>query len=228
MVEIISEIGQNFNGDLDLAILLIREAKKCGADVAKFQWFNVQLCYPLESPWYTHATKCQLSMKQVKVLMEECDRTGIEFMTSVFDENRVTWCEELGVKRYKIACRSFFDKPLLDAVEATGKEVIQSVPYNLHIPKHRRKNFKYLYCVNKYPARPEEVDILNVDFTEYDGFSDHTIGTAVPIQAMQQGASIIEKHFTLDKKAEGPDHKCSMTPDELECLVRYRAITGGA
>lgn len=228
MVEIISEIGQNFQSDINFAKMLIHEAKRCGANTAKFQFYNVDLIYKPTDRWYAWAKNCQLSIKDVKALMDECEKVGIDFLCSVFDENRVRWCEELGVKRYKIACRSFFDKPLLDMVEATGKEVIQSIPFKVRIPKHRRKNFKYLYCVDKYPARPEEVDILNIDFSEYDGFSDHTIGTAVPIMAMQQGARIIEKHFTLDKKAEGPDHAGSMTPNELECLVRYRMITEGA
>jgi sialic acid synthase SpsE len=227
MCEIIAEIGQNWK-DLNFAKMLIREAKEHGADTAKFQFYNTDLIYKTTDRWYAWAKNCQLSTKDIKSLMDECEKQGIEFLCSVFDENRVKWCEELGVRRYKIACRSFFDKILLDAVEATGKEVIQSVPHRLKIPKHRRKNFKYLFCVNNYPAKPEDVDILNVDFQEYYGFSDHTVGTAIPIQAMQQGAKIIEKHFALDKKAEGPDHKCSMTPDELECLARYRAITKGA
>ena len=225
-VELIAEIGQNWGGSLEFARILIRLAKEAGADVAKFQWFNTDLIYRAKDPWRDEAKKCELSIKDVKTLMNECEVQGIEFMTSVFDTNRVKWCEELGVKRYKVACRSFFDRELLDAVEATGKPVLQSVPYKMKIPKKRRKNFKYLYCVNKYPASPEDVNVFNVDFGYYDGFSDHTIGTAIPILAMMQGARVIEKHFTTDKKLYGPDHACSMTPAELETLARFRTLVG--
>lgn len=224
-MEIIAEIGQNWE-DLNFAKMLIGMAKKAGADTVKFQFYNTDLIYSPEDQWYSHARKCQLTKKDVASLMDECEVQGIGFLISVFDENRVRWCEELGVKRYKIACRSFFDKKLLNAVEATGKPVIQSVPYNLKIPNHKRKNFKYLYCVNEYPASADTVDILNIDFIEYDGFSDHTVGTAVPIMAMLQGANIIEKHFTVDKRLHGPDHKCSMTPAELSTIARFKLLVG--
>jgi sialic acid synthase SpsE len=225
MPELIAEIGQNFSGSIEFAKALIDLAKQAGADVAKFQWYNTDFIYRKDDPWRDEAKRCELTKKDVKSLMDYCEIRGIEFLTSVFDTNRVKWCEELGVKRYKIACRSFDDDELLDAVEATGKPVIQSIPYDIGIWQPR-KNFKYLYCVNKYPASADEVDILNVDFSKYDGFSDHTIGTAVPILAMFQGAGIIEKHFTTDRRLPGPDHKCSMTPGELETLVRFKMLIG--
>jgi sialic acid synthase SpsE len=82
-------------------------------------------------------------------------------------------------------------------------------------------NPQFLYCVSKYPTEFSDLIFDKIDFTKYDGFSDHTIGITAPILAMSRGAKIIEKHFTLDKTMYGPDHACSMTPDELTSICKY-------
>lgn len=218
-MEIIAEIGQNHNGDMQLARELIRSAKRNGADVAKFQIFDADKVFGRENnEWYEYNCKTQLTRENVLYLAEECKKANIEFMASAFDAERVKWLEEAGVKRYKIASRSINNTELIEAVARTGKPMIISLGYwhKKEFPTINTKTQVYfLYCVSKYPARPEDLKLESVDFNKYAGFSDHTIGMTAALVALARGARIIEKHFTLDKNMYGPDHAGSMTPDEL-------------
>lgn len=227
MIEIIAEIGQNFNGDMRLAKELIKLAKVNGADVAKFQIYNAKALFPKENnPWYDYNCKTELSKENVKVLMDECNRVGIEFMASVFDEERVDWLENLGVKRYKTASRSISDKFLINKIIATKKPTIISLGMweRKELPNiETESKLDFLYCVSKYPTELTDLNFSNIDFlNKYSGFSDHTLGIVAPIVAMSRGAKIIEKHFTVDKSMYGPDHSGSMTPNELKELVKYK------
>lgn len=224
--EIIAEIGQNHNGDMALAKKLIHQAKEAGADVAKFQLYEARALFPKEgNEWFDYNCSTELSRDQIKMLAQECDKAGIEFMASVFDIERIQWLEDVGMKRYKIASRSIFDTALIDAVAATGKPMIVS------LGKWDRSGFPdikagggvhYLYCIAKYPPALSEVHLGKADFTRYAGFSDHTIGTAASIAAIARGARILEKHFTLDKNMYGPDHSGSATPQELAQMCAFR------
>jgi len=224
-MEIIAEIGQNFNGDIDLAVKLILAAKKCGADIAKFQLYNARELFPKESnPWYEYNCKTELSFGDVTKLKQACDENDIEFMASPFDSERVDWLEELNVKRYKLASRSIKDDVLIDKVLQTGKPALVSLGMwdGADFPKIDGKAISFLYCISKYPTPLEDVNLRYVDFNKYTGFSDHTIGITAPCVAMSRGAKIIEKHFTLDKQMHGPDHECSMTPTELKQICQFR------
>jgi sialic acid synthase SpsE len=227
MIEIIAEIGQNFNGDIELAKELIRLAKINGADVAKFQVYDAKALFPKENnPWYDYNCKTELNKEHLKILMDECAKVGIEFMASAFDEERVEWLETLGVKRYKIASRSISDKVLIDKIISTKKPIIVSLGmwYGDEFPEiESEAKVDFLYCVSKYPTELEDLHFNNIDFKDkYNGFSDHTLGVAAPVVAMSRGAKIIEKHFTIDKDMYGPDHSGSMTPNELQELVKYK------
>jgi len=223
-VEIIAEIGQNHNGDMQLAKELINAAKENGADVAKFQLYDVDSIFQPDFCWYAAAKEAELNKEQACELAATCAQAEIEFMASVFDIERVAWSEEIGVRRYKIASRSVRNQPLLHAVAATGKDIIVSlgmwdgVGFPI-VPSRARVD--YLYCVTKYPAAPEDLDFLSIDFNRYAGFSDHTIGLDAALVAMARGARMIEKHFTLDRRMPGPDHAGSMEPQELAALCRF-------
>lgn len=225
-MEIIAEIGQNHNGDMDLAFELIRQAKECGADVAKFQLYNARTLFPKEgNPWYEYNCKTELSREQIKQLARECERVGIEFMSSVFDVERIQWLEEVGMKRYKIASRSIYDQSLIEAVLTTSKPTIVSLGQwtKSTFPEIRSEGpLHYLFCISKYPTPLSDLHLSNVDFKKYAGFSDHTMGITAAQAAFARGARIVEKHFTLDKNLYGPDHSCSMTPEELQILSSYR------
>lgn len=221
---IIAEIGQNHNGDMEVAKKLIYLAKEKGADVAKFQLYEVDKIFTPDFEWYKEGKEAQLTKEQAFYLANKCDEVGIEFMASVFDMERFGWTDEIGMKRYKIASRSIYDRELIDAIASTGKDMIMSLGMweEERFPVIKTAGrVDYLYCVSKYPTMPEDLDFLSVDFNNYAGFSDHTIGVEAPLVAMARGARIIEKHFTLDKNMHGPDHALSMEPDELELLVNY-------
>lgn len=221
-ITIIAEIGQNHNGDMRLAKELIREAKANGADIAKFQLFDTDYIFKPDFKWYKEAKQAELTKEQVKELHKECQKVGIEFLASVFDVERVKWTEEIGMRRYKIASRSIYDKELIKAIEKTKKPIIASLGMwkEPEFPKIQGK-VDYLFCVSKYPTLDEDLTGFPEKFDRYSGFSDHTIGIKWAIEAMKRGAKIIEKHFTLDKNMHGPDHKCSIEPHELKELVKY-------
>lgn len=226
-MEIIAEIGQNFNGDLALAKKMIQIVKECGADVAKFQVYDAKALFSKENnPWYDYNCKTELTKSDLVELFEECNKVGIEFMASVFDLQRVDWLEELNVKRYKTASRSIRDHDLISKLVATKKPLIVSLGMwgEEKLPEIKSgKKIDYLYCVSKYPTDLTDLHFNEVDFkNKYSGFSDHTLGITAPVTAMARGARIIEKHFTLDKTMYGPDHTGSMTPEELKQLVQFK------
>ena len=226
-MEIIAEIGQNHNGDMSLACDLIHAAKENGADVAKFQLYDAKMIFtPKNNEWYEYNCKTEIKSQDLQLLVEECNKARIEFMASVFDIERVAWMEKVGVCRYKIASRSIFDTRLIKTIAATGKPIIASLGlWREHKLPSMQTNadVHFLYCVSKYPTPLEDVRLKQVDFeNRYSGISDHTVGITTGLVAFSRGARILEKHFTLDKKMYGPDHLCSMTPDELNTLHEFR------
>jgi N-acetylneuraminate synthase/N,N'-diacetyllegionaminate synthase len=225
-MEIIAEIGQNHNGDMQLARRLIAEAKAVGASVAKFQVYDARALFPREgNEWFDYNCQTELSRSDVELLASECERAGIEFMASVFDVERIAWLEAVGMRRYKIASRSITDTALIDAIASTGKPLLVSLGMwsEPHFPKIQASgDVEFLFCISKYPTSLSELHLSKVDFVRYAGFSDHTIGIEAPMAALARGARIIEKHFTLDKTMYGPDHEGSMTPVELRNLCQFR------
>jgi sialic acid synthase SpsE len=225
--EIIAEIGQNHNGDMRVAAELIRAAKRAGADVAKFQVYDARALFPpkAQNPWFDYNCATELKKEDVFRLAELCAEVGIEFMASVFDTERIAWLEAVGVRRYKIASRSINDSQLIAAVAATGKPLIASLGWwkEPQFPSIKASRVDFLYCVAKYPAPFEDLELASVDFDRYAGFSDHSVGVTAACASFVLGARILEKHLTLDKNAYGPDHACSMTPSELGAIHSFRA-----
>lgn len=226
MREIIAEIGQNHNGDMKLAKELIHAAKENGADVVKFQVFDAKGLFPRKNnPWYDYNCSTELNRDQVLELYCECERAEIEFCASVFDTERVDWLEEIGMRRYKIASRSIHDKTLIDKLASLNKPLIVSLGMwqRNDFPKiNTRAHVDFLYCIAKYPAEFKDLGLSLIDFNKYSGFSDHTVGVTASIVALSRGAKIIEKHFTLNKDMYGPDHFCSMAPEELKQISEFR------
>jgi len=224
-MEIIAEIGQNHNGDMALARDLIFAAAEAGASVAKFQLYDAKDLFPKEgNPWFDYNCKTEISREQMEELSAWSMEAGIEFMASCFDTRRINWLESVGVKRHKVASRSIQESEMIKALVATDKELLISLGMwqGDGFPKISSDNIRYLYCVSKYPTPHEDLNFSNVDFQEYAGFSDHTIGIEASMIALARGACIIEKHFTLDKTMYGPDHEGSMTPEELKKLVIFK------
>ena len=229
-LEIIAEIHPQHGGDMGVAREMIREAKRNGADVAKFQLYDAAA---LLGPAWEYL---ELTREQVGRLKAWCDQEGIEFMASVFDTERLAWCDELDVARFKIASGTVTKDPALcREVLDRGKETIVSLGHwqGPGKPFGDEARIHYLYCKANYPAFYEDMDDFPVGFEAAGlaGYSDHTLGLEVPLLAIARGARIIEKHMTLDKtqtKATEKAHVCSMTPGELAALRRdggalYRA-----
>ena len=224
--EIIAEIGQNHNGDMDLARQLIGAAKENGADVAKFQVYDARALFPPKdrNPWFDYNCKTELKRDDVLRLAEYCQQIGIEFMASVFDEERIAWLEEAGVKRYKVASRSVREEKLISAIVRTGKPVLVSLGMweEREFPQLPGNRTEFLYCISKYPTPLSDLKLDSVNFRKFAGFSDHTIGITASCAAFVKGARILEKHFTTDKTLYGPDHEGSMTPAELARIHEFR------
>ena len=228
---IIAEIGINHNGSLHLAHELIRQARIAGADIAKFQFYDP---YKIFGPRGSHpnpealaqALTVQFGRDDAARLKGWCDEEGIEFMASVFDVERFEWTQALGVSRHKIASRALENDELVRRILATGQDTFvslgfwdrQGVPYDA-------PQFHYLYCVPKYPCEYSDLSLpASFGGSIYAGFSDHTIGIEAALVAVGRGATVVEKHFTLNKGLPGPDHICSATPDELADLCRYARL----
>jgi len=249
-VEIIAEIGVNHNGDLLTALKMIDAAAEAGADTVKFQTFIARLgvSQQAEKAGYqketTGQSESQLEMVQkleidrdfhIK-LMEHCEKREINFLSTACDLPSVDLLESLNVAAYKIASCDMVNTPLLRAVAKTGKPLylatgmadLQEVEQSLNILQEAglsRKKIVLLHCNTEYPTPAKDanlraIDTLKEHFGTTVGYSDHTQGIIVPLSAAARGASVIEKHFTLDKKQDGPDHRASADPKDLKELVK--------
>lgn len=228
---IIAEIGINHNGSLDVAHELIRQARISGADIAKFQFYDPRKIFGPEGSYpdaeaFKQALTVEFGFEDARQLKTWCDEEGIEFSASVFDIERFEWTVELDVARHKIASRSVENRELCERILGTGKETFVSLGFwsGNNVPFQIR-NAQYLYCVPKYPCDLKDLDLpLEFSKSPYSGFSDHTLGIEAALVAVGRGATIIEKHFTLNKGLPGPDHICSATPEELGELCRLARL----
>jgi N,N'-diacetyllegionaminate synthase len=244
---IIAEIGANHNGDLQLCRRLVDAAKDCGADAVKFQsWSKSSLISAGEYARNTRyasdhrvptleqaVERYQLTPAAHREIATYCAEQKITFFSSCFSREEVELLESLDAPAYKIASMDVNHLPLLEVVAATGKPVILStgmatlgeVERALGVlNRHGAGPIALLHCVSIYPTPAAEVHLRTMDtwrqaFGLPVGFSDHTVGTAIPLAAVALGACIIEKHFTVDKTLEGWDHAISADPTELQALV---------
>ncbi len=211
----IAEIGLNHNGHFGLCYELIKQAKLAGADIAKFQ-----LGWRAKADEMNHITPEVLTQ-----LKRWCDYFEIELMFSIFTPDAYALVKPFDLPRYKIASRTVKDNlDLAKQIAAEGKPTIISLGMwdQPELPLKKAANIHYLWCRSKYPCEPWDLVGLPKDFnaSPYDGYSDHTIGIEAPLLAVARGATIIEKHFTLDKSDTTiRDHALSATPDEFRTMV---------
>jgi len=197
---------------------MIKEAKENGADLVKFQLYNAE--DDRGKPHYEFSKQAELSFDQAKMLFDYGKEIGIEVFFSVFDVERVEWCEKIGVKRYKIAC-GMREPLVLKMVKETKKEVIISVSDKTHT--NISILWDWLYCVPIYPAIITDMPLFNNPYVTFKGFSDHTVGIDAAKIALARGALIIEKHFTVDRRI-GYEAEWSMIPEELKELKRWENV----
>lgn len=246
-VFIIAEAGVNHNGSLETACKLIDVAAASGANAVKFQTFRAEKLVTADAPQakyqiantgknegqYEMLKKLELSPEAHFELKALADKLGIEFMSTPFDEDSADLLEKVGVKRFKLSSGDLVNYPLLVRVAkkglpiiiSSGMATIEEVEFGINSIRSAGNNqISLLHCVSNYPADEADCNLLAIKtladkFGIPIGWSDHTNGEVTAIMAVALGASIIEKHFTLDKNMEGPDHKASLAPDELANYV---------
>lgn len=250
---IIAEAGVNHNGSIELAKKLIDAAVDAGVDAVKFQTFKSEKLVSRnaekaeyqkkstseEESQFDMLKKLELDVESHNVLMNYCKNKGIMFLSTAFDLESIDLLNELGLEIFKIPSGEITNYPYLKKIGKLKKKVIlstgmsnmQEVKEAVNVLKNNgTKDIIILHCNTEYPTPMECVNLramntikdeLNVEV----GYSDHTLGIEVPIAAVAMGAKVIEKHFTLDKNMEGPDHKASLEPQELkEMVLRIRNI----
>lgn len=247
---IIAEAGVNHNGDLGMARELVRVAARAGADIVKFQTFVASRITAAHAPKaaYQKATtgdeenqkemiaRLELSRADHEVLIEEAARAGITFFSTGFDEGSLDMLVELGIDRIKVPSGDLTNLPLLrhmaskklPVILSTGMATLGEVEDAIRVMEDGgvpRSQITVLHCNTQYPTPMEDVNLrammnIRAAFGVDVGYSDHTVGIELAIAAVALGATVIEKHFTLDRALPGPDHLASLEPDELADMVR--------
>jgi len=246
---IIAEAGVNHNGNLELALKLIEQAKKVGADAVKFQTFKTENIIIPKSPkanylkrttnaknsFFEILKKLELSKKDHIQLIKFCKKVGIIFFSTPYDHESADLLEDLDVPFYKIASTDLTNLPLLahiakkrkPMVISTGMSTLKEVKEAINIcRKATNNNIILLQCTANYPTRVENANLRVLDYYRHHfkvlvGYSDQTIGETAAICAVAKNAVYIEKHFTIDRKLPGPDHPMSIEPDKFSDYIRH-------
>jgi N,N'-diacetyllegionaminate synthase len=247
---IIAEAGVNHNGDISIAKKLIDAAVNAGADIVKFQTFKTdnlvsklakKADYQIqntenEDSQHIMLKKLELSEDDHYILINYCKQKGIQFLSTAFDMESLDFLIKLGLNIFKIPSGEITNLPYLKKIGKLNKKVILSTgmcslkeirdAYNILLNNGTLlENITILHCNTEYPTPMKDVNLLAMNtigktFNVNVGYSDHTLGIEIPIAAVSLGATIIEKHFTLDKKMTGPDHAASLEPNELSLMVK--------
>jgi N-acetylneuraminate synthase len=247
---IIAEAGVNHNGDLSMARELVRIAAAAGADMVKFQTFSADQIATAKAPkaeyqkvstgsvetQHDMIRKLELSRADHEELIEECRRQGIQFFSTGFDPDSLDMLIELGIDRIKVPSGEITNLPLLRHVASkrlpviisTGMATMDEIGDAIRILEQggiARHEITILHCNTEYPTPMTDVNLramaaIGSAFGTAVGYSDHTMGIEVAIAAVALGATVIEKHFTIDRTLPGPDHQASLEPHELASLVR--------
>lgn len=248
MVYIIAEAGVNHNGSLELAYELIDIAAKSKADAIKFQTFNSKklVSDTAEKAEYQKETtgnnesqldmlkKLELSYDDFKSISKRCDEMGIEFISTPFDLDSVDFLDELGVTTFKVSSGDLTNFLLLKKIAEKNKKIILSTGMSSmdevkksveFIKRYSSNELVVLHCVSCYPTNKEDLNLNCIKTMKNElnipiGFSDHTKNEVASLYSVCAGATYIEKHFTIDKNMEGPDHRASLNPEELNYFVK--------
>ena len=248
-VLIIAEAGVNHNGSLEIAKKLVDSAADAGVDIIKFQTFNSKNLVSKsarmaeyqqkntghDESQYAMLKKLELSVKDHLELIRHCNERGIRFFSTAFDMESIDFLHSLHMGLWKIPSGEITNYPYLKKIASYQEPVILSTGMcNLEDIKAsldvllkegcKKEDITILHCNTEYPTPYSDVNLramleIEKKFGTKVGYSDHTNGIEVPIAAVAMGASVIEKHFTLDRGMEGPDHKASLEPEELKKMV---------
>jgi len=240
---VIAEAGSNHNGDFNNAIKLIDVAKESGASAVKFQTALSEKLYAVNTPPIAGHSDVRSLIKSIELprewqsdLKEYCDEVGIEFMSTPFDEEAVQQLVDIGVSRLKIAGFESSDFRFVEMVASTKLPLIISIGIGfpmkyigkiLDIAEKYDNDLTLLHANNAYPTPMSDVGLGKISGLKHlrgvskCGLSDHTTSILTPAYAVAAGADVIEKHFTLDRSMEGPDHPFAVEPNELKMMVNH-------
>lgn len=245
---VIAEAGSNHNGELEVAKELIDVAADAGADAVKFQTFRAEDLYvddrdmvddPKDST-YALLERLEQPYEWIPELYEYCASRDVMFMSSPFDERSARELAEF-VPAFKVASFTLSHHPFLEELAEYGKPIIMSTGAHEQeeieeavsvLREQGVEDIALLHCVSSYPTPLDEINVravqtLDREFETVVGFSDHTTEPAIaPAAAVALGASVVEKHFTLDKEMDGPDHSFALEPDELAEMIERIQLTG--
>ena len=250
-VFIIAEAGVNHNGSVKTAKKMIDSAKLAGADAVKFQTFEAEnlvtksaskagyqkISTGKKQSQYGMIKKLELNADAYKKLMQYCGKKGIAFISSPFDLKSINLLERLKLEVYKIPSGEITNFPYLEKIGRLKKKIIMSTGMAtlgeikdalkiLTLGGTKKKNITVLHCNTEYPTSFKDVNLkamlaIKDAFNIGVGYSDHTLGIEVAVAAVTLGAEVIEKHFTLDKNMQGPDHAASLEPEEFKKMVDF-------
>lgn len=249
-VLIIAEAGVNHNGDIEKAIELIDVASKAGVDIVKFQTFKADKIVSKaakkakyqsinvdneDDNQYNMLKSLELSEKDHQILIKECQKRNIQFLSTAFDVEGIGFLNQFNLPFYKSPSGEITNYPYLKCLAQTGKPVVLSTGMaDMHEIESAlivltdygltKNDIVVLHCNTEYPTPMQDVNLRAMNsiaerFEVQVGYSDHTLGIEVPVAAVALGAKIIEKHFTLDRSFPGPDHRASLEPEELKEMV---------
>lgn len=248
-VFLVAEVGVNHNGDIKIAEKLIDLAAEAKVDAIKFQTFITENLLLSTTPkaeyqksstikdenFYEMVKKYELNKEDFKHLKDYCSQKGLIFLSTPFDEISVEWLEDLNVSAYKVGSGDMNNFPLLELIcskhkpilLSTGMANLEEVKESVKFIKERKIDDLVIFqCTTNYPSRYEDINLNVIDTYREEfpdiliGFSDHSQGIEASLGAVVKGARVIEKHFTLDKNMEGPDHLASLSPEELILWVQ--------
>tara|TARA_B110001469_G_scaffold97086_1_gene93499 strand:+ start:349 stop:1362 length:1014 start_codon:yes stop_codon:yes gene_type:complete len=245
---IIAEAGVNHNGDINIAKKLIDVAAKARVDYVKFQTFKTENLltkeaekakYQIENTnddsQFEMLKKLELDVESHHILIDYCSQKNIKFLSTGFDLESLDLLHKLNIPIFKVPSGEITNLPYLKKIASFNKPVIISTgmcnlnevveAYKVMIGEGlNKKDITILHCNTQYPTKMEDVNLkamltIQKEMNVNIGYSDHTLGIEVPIAAVAMGAVCIEKHFTLNREMEGPDHKASLEPQELKAMV---------
>lgn len=246
---IIAEAGVNHNGDIEIARRLIDVAADAGVDYVKFQTFKTENLVSATAPTaeyqktatnetsqFAMLKRLELSEAQHYELIDYCRTKGVKFLSTAFDMESIDLLAQLNLDFWKIPSGEITNYPYLAKIARFGQPIVMStgmcdytdIDNALDALRENGANYHditILHCNTQYPTPLEYVNLKAINSLAHKygiktGYSDHTVGIEIPIAAVALGATIIEKHFTLDKTMEGPDHKASLEPSELKAMVK--------
>ena len=245
---VIAEIGVNHNGCFDTAIKMIEEAAASQVDAVKFQTFKAselvtatadKADYQTQATKTTESqqemlTKLEFSAEQFAKLKEHSEKCGLIFLSTPFDYSSVDILDDLGIAAYKVPSGEVPNTPFLSYIAKKEKPIILSTGMSTlaeveeafrSVTSVGNNDLVILHCVSCYPTDPSDANLramqtIKTAFNTIVGFSDHTLGLEISFAAVALGASVLEKHFTLSREMEGPDHAASLEPGELRELIK--------